>query len=280
MRPSPFLLGRVHTIVFTDLDGTLLEHDDYSFEAARPALERMAHDGVPLVLCTSKTRAEIEALRATLANEHPFISENGGAAFIPRGYFPFDVAGAETRGAYLALVQGAPYADVVAALHRASLSSGVPVRGFAQMSDAEVAEATGLPLHEAHLARQRDFDEPFEILGAAGSERLLEAIEREGMRWTAGGRFHHILGDGDKGSAVRALSALYRRRWGHDAVTTVGLGDAPNDASFLAVVDIPIVVASPRADSLRALVPRARLTTRPGPAGWNEAVLSVLEDER
>lgn len=270
----------MRTIVFTDLDGTLLDHDGYSFDEARPALDRMTREGVPLLLCTSKTRAEIEPLREALANTHPFISENGGAAFIPRGYFPFDVSGAESRGAYLALVWGAPYPDVVAALHRASLSSGVPVRGFSQMSDAEVAEATGLSLEEARLARQRDFDEPFEILEGSGTERLLGEIEREGMRWTAGGRFHHILGESDKGSAVRALAALFRRQSGGAAVTTVGLGDAPNDASFLTEVDLPIVVASPRADAVRALVPGASLTPRPGPAGWNEAVLAALDHLR
>lgn len=279
----------MHTIVFTDLDGTLLEHDGYSFDAARPALDRMAREGVPLVLCTSKTRGEIEPLRRALSNEHPFVSENGGAAFIPRGYFPFEVEGAVTIGGYDALVWGASYDEVTSALQRASQASGVAVRGFSRMTDGEVAQATGLSLHEARLARQRDFDEPFEIADeAAGTAAthgdraapLLAAIEREGMRWTAGGRFYHAMGASDKGSAVRALSALYRRQREGAPVTTVGLGDAPNDASFLREVDIPYVIDSPRADALLALVPHARLTSRPGPAGWNDAVLSALDASR
>ena len=265
------------TIFFSDLDGTLLEHDGYSFDAARPALARLERHGVPLVLCTSKTRAEVEPLRAALGNTHPFITENGGAAFVPRGYFPFDLDGASPAGAYVALVMGDPYAEVVAALQRASRTSGIAVRGFSDMTDDEVAAATGLSVREAHLARQREFDEPFEILDGGRAEALLEAIAREGKRWTAGGRFHHIMGASDKGDAVRALTAAYRRRWG--SLTTVGLGDAPNDASFLAAVDVPIVIASPRSDGLQAVVPRARVTTRPGPAGWNDAVSAVLDGE-
>ena len=85
-------------VVFSDLDGTLLDHDTYSFDAARPALERLRVDGVPLILCTSKTRAEIAPLRRALGNTHPFISENGGAVFIPAGYFPFALSGAERFG--------------------------------------------------------------------------------------------------------------------------------------------------------------------------------------
>jgi mannosyl-3-phosphoglycerate phosphatase len=261
-------------VVFSDLDGTLLDHETYSFDAASPALERLREHGIPLVLCTSKTRAEIAPLRRALGNTHPFISENGGAVFIPAGYFPFALSGAERRDDLDVIAIGDSYADLVTALSRASRSAGVAVRGFADMTDADVAAATGLSLEEAHLARQREFDEPFEILDADRADDLCAAIEREGKRWTAGGRFHHIMGASDKAAAVRFLTTLYRRRLG--AVTTVGLGDAPNDASFLAEVDIPVAIASPRVDQLLALVPAARPTRLPGPAGWNEAVLEII----
>lgn len=262
-------------VLVSDLDGTLLDHYTYAFDAARPALDRLHREGVPLVLCTSKTHAEIELIRASLRNHHPFVSENGGAVFIPVGYFPFDIDGAERRGAYLVVAIGDTYADLVAALARASRSSGVPVRGFSGMTDEEVASATGLAVDEASLARQRDFDEPFEILHTQRASALLEAIIREGKRCTVGGRFHHITGASDKGAAVRILAALYRRLFG--SITMVGLGDAPNDASFLREVDVPILIGSPGVDELRALVPNGRVTALPGPAGWNDAVLALLE---
>src|SRR5215211_6339369 len=99
----------MHTVVFSDLDGTLLDHETYAFDAARPALDRVERDGIPLVLCSSKTRAEIEPLRAELRNRHPFVSENGGAVFIPAGYFPFDVDDVEPRGDYLVVKIGDPH---------------------------------------------------------------------------------------------------------------------------------------------------------------------------
>lgn len=263
-------------VVFSDLDGTLLDHTTYAFAAAAPALERLRATDVPLVLCTSKSRAEVEPLRAALHNAHPFISENGGAVYIPDGYFPFEIEQSLRRDGFVVVPIGDPYPDLVNALARASHASSVPVRGFAQMTDEEVAAATGLPVAEARLARQREFDEPFEILAPAHATALVAAIEREGKRWTVGGRFHHITGASDKATAVRRLIALYRRK--HGAVATAGLGDAPNDASFLREVDTPILIASPRIDRLRALVPNGRVTTRSGPAGWNEAVLRLLDE--
>ena len=34
-------------VLFTDLDGTLLDRDTYSWEAARPALDRLIQKGIP-----------------------------------------------------------------------------------------------------------------------------------------------------------------------------------------------------------------------------------------
>jgi len=74
-------------VIFTDLDGTLLDAETYSYEAARPALAMLKKRQIPVVLCTSKTRAETEAIARRLGLKHPFIVENGGAIFIPQGYF-------------------------------------------------------------------------------------------------------------------------------------------------------------------------------------------------
>ena len=265
-------------IVVSDLDGTLLDHTTYAFDAARAALERLYDARVPLVLCTSKTRAEVEPIRAALRNAHPFIVENGGGVYVPLGYFPFEIDGAERRGEYAVIPLGDPYAELTRALDSASRATGVGVRGFASMTDDEVAAETGLALAEARLAREREFDEPFAVTEPARALELLAAIEREGKRWTSGGRFHHITGANDKAAAVRLLVTLYRRQLGD--VRTVGLGDAPNDAEFLTVVDVPILIASPRVDRLRALVPGGQVTTLGGPAGWNAAVLAVLDDRR
>jgi mannosyl-3-phosphoglycerate phosphatase len=271
-------MSRAPIVVVTDLDGTLLDHETYSFDAARPALTRLRDERIPLILCTSKTRAEVEPLHAALALRHPFVVENGGGIYIPDGYFPFPIADATRRESAWLLSFGDSYADLVAALARASRVSGVAVRGFSSMTDADVAATTGLALPGARRACLREFDEPFEVLDPGRERDLVAAIEREGKQVTKGGRFHHIVGRNDKAVAVRRLVELFERDRG--AVRTVGLGDAVNDAGFLSVVDVPIVVASPRVEQLRVLLPHARVTDRPGPAGWNDAVLAVLDEHR
>jgi mannosyl-3-phosphoglycerate phosphatase len=264
-------------LVFTDLDGSLLDSANYSFQAARPALERLRATGTPLIPVTSKTRAEVEFLRRALENRDPFIVENGGALFVPVGTLTFPIAGAVRRDGYEVIEFGAPYNQLVHSLKAASRESQCSIAAFSAMSDAEVARKCNLPIEQARLAKIREYDEPFEILDDNRTAPFLEAIERRGLRWTRGGRFHHVMGASDKARAVTVARDLYRQAFGD--VTTLGLGDAPNDAGFLQVVDLPVILQSPFAETMKELVPDARVTERPGPAGWSEAVLAIMDEK-
>jgi mannosyl-3-phosphoglycerate phosphatase len=259
-------------VIFTDLDGTLLDHHTYSWAAARPALAEIRRRRVPLVFCTSKTRAELMPLRRRLRNAHPFITENGGGVFVPRGYFRSQPA--------RKIVLGRSHSEIVAALEEIARKAGARVRGFHQMSVSEIGRATGLSRHEARLARRREFDEPFTFLGAspAVQRRFARLVRRRGLDLTRGGRFWHLFSGADKGVAVRKLASLYRRSW-RRPFSTLALGDSANDLPLLATAQHAVLLPGPdgRFDRrvTRAL-PRVRRAVAPGPAGWNEAVLEAL----
>jgi mannosyl-3-phosphoglycerate phosphatase len=265
-------------IVFTDLDGTLLDHDTYSWDAAQPAIDRLESSGVPWILVTSKTRAEVEWWRKQLGNRHPFIVENGAAAFIPKNYFPFRVRAAVQRDDYEILEWGRDYGYLVSHLKQASRNSKCRVRGFHEMTSAEISLACGLPLEQAALAKLREYDEPFWILDLNRADRLLRFVEKEGLHWTKGGRLWHVTGENDKAVAVIALQKLYERAFG--PLVTIGLGDAINDAPFLKHVNVPVLVRSPESVELQNAVPKGIITNQPGPAGWNEALIKMIRKRR
>jgi mannosyl-3-phosphoglycerate phosphatase len=259
-------------VIFTDLDGTLLDHDTYSWAEARPALLELRRLQVPLVFCTSKTRAEVAPLRRLLSNEHPFIVENGGGIVIPRNYFG--------RAAPAKISLGRPYSELAAALDELAQRSRVRVRGFHQLSVREIAAATGLSLGEARLAKKREFDEPFFFLGAskAGRQRFVRLARRRGLDLTTGGRFWHLFSGSDKGLAVRRLVALYRRA-GPQPVRTLALGNAESDLAMFRVVDRAVLLPAKNgrfAGTVLRGLPRVVRGSASGPEGWNEAVLGVL----
>jgi len=262
-------------VIFTDLDGTLLDAGTYSFAAAAEALGVVERLGIPLVFCTSKTRAEILYWRERTGNSHPFISENGGGVFMPAGYFGFDVPGATPSDGYMVLNLGTPYQRLREALSSLR-AKGFGIRGFGDMSADEVAKLTGLDIPQAQLAKKREYDEPFVHNGAVGDvSLLLVAIERLGLRHTKG-RLMHILGESDKGRAVRFLCGLYEKQYGR--VVTAAVGDSPNDAPMLASVDYPFLVKKPGVGHDPDIdVPGATRLEGTGPQGWAEAVDVLVE---
>jgi mannosyl-3-phosphoglycerate phosphatase len=234
-----------------------------------------------VVFCSSKTRAEIEELRRILGSADPFISENGGAVFIPREHFPFPIECHAIDGSYSVIELGGGYAKLSSALDDLSRDLRVRVRGFHGMTAEEIARETGLPLGTARLAAAREYDEPFTFVNAsqAESRRFLRAAEARGLRWTHGGRFHHLLGHAGKQPAVTILADLYRR-W-DPAIRTAGLGDSANDVPLLAAVDIPILAMKPGAGYDPAVVeklPAVRRSPLPGPRGWNASVQALLDE--
>ncbi len=279
---SKNLAGAKRTlIIFTDLDGTLLDSVTYSFDAAHEALAQLRDRSIPVILVSSKTRAEIESLRFQLQNEHPFIVENGGAVVVPADYFPFPLTGAVTSGHYQVIALGTPYPLLRAALKEIEKELGSELRGYGDMSVEEIAARTGLSRQKAELAKQRDYDEPFIIEGTGcREETVLEAINARALCCTKGDRFYHLMGPQDKGRAVRTLIRLYQRRTSADgeALSTVAIGNSLNDLPMLAAVDEPILVQRGDGSYVSGFeLPRLKLAPGPGPAGWNRAILSRLQ---
>ena len=260
-------------VFITDLDGTLLD-DAYSWEPASPALNLLKQRGIPLVLCTSKTRAEVDPIRQRLGSPDPFIVENGGALYIPDGALPLKLHAPARRNRCSVIELGSPYSSLIQSLRQAAEESKCTVRGFHQMSLEEIGACCRMPPELAKLARQREYDEPFKILHGNPPD-LLAAIEKQKMRWTRGGCFYHILGANDKAHCVNLLIHYYRTVF--DSVITVGLGDGLNDAGFLRLVDYPLILQSPSSMELMKAVPRGRLCAgNSGPEAWNAAVMDTL----
>lgn len=270
-------------LIFTDLDGSLLDSVTHSFEPARPTLDVLQALSIPLVPVSSKTRMEIEQVRTRLDSTAPFVVENGGAVFVPPRYFGDSVREAASSSDYEVVEFGTPYATLRRTLIDVAAQAGVDLRGFGDMSVEELAERTGLSRQAATLAKQREYDEPFMIAGSStAAPRVLTAIDDHKCRWTRAGRFYHLTGPNDKGRAIQLLSHWYRQTWCHGNVRhdflTVGIGDSLSDESMLEQVDYPILVQRPDG-SYDQDVRVANLTYAqgPGPVGWSMAVMDLLQ---
>ncbi len=265
-------------IIFTDLDGTLLDSETYSYEKSLAAINRLKENGIPVIFCSAKTRAEQEIYRRELGLFHPFIVENGSAIFIPRAYFPFAFDYHKAVNDLLAIELAIPYSRVRKLLAKIGRENNFRFRGLGDMSAAEVVEITGLTLEFAKLAKQREYDEPvkFDPSGEKDLSKFLAKLGEAGLNWAYGGRLYHIMGGGDKGKAVEILSGLYRKMWGR--LKSIGLGNSLNDLPMLSQVDIPILVQKRDYSWEDINLPRLRKVQGVGPEGWSGAIVEIFGD--
>jgi mannosyl-3-phosphoglycerate phosphatase len=273
----PFLNMR-RIVIFTDLDGTLMDHDTYEFQDAQLTLEELRRQSIPVIICSSKTRAEIEACRRRMGLKSPFIVENGAAIFIPRDALNLKGEGFVTKEGYHVLELGVPYGVLrntwQAIKHREKLR----MRGFSEMTIKEISVRTGLPIEEARLAAMREYSEPFVFSDTADRfQRLGHLLQERGLHITKGGRFYHLLGANDKGKAVQILKRLYAQTYPDTKLWAVGLGDSANDVPMLKQVDMPIVIRkkSGQWEPIQGIGPVVQ-SAKPGPKGWAEEVLRIL----
>ena len=263
----------IEYVIFTDLDGTLLDSYTYSWEPAVPALALIKEKGIPLVMVSSKTRLEMEAYRDEIGNADPFISENGGAIFLPENY-DLDIPPETVEiGKYRAVVLSQTATEMVKKYN--TLSDKIPVQFVSQMETDQVVELTGLSFEQARAAQAREFGQAFKLIDEGISEQALEAAVRGlGLNLTRGERFFHLMDQTSKGRAVRFLTDLFQHNSSN--LTTVGLGNSPNDASFLAVVDKPFLLALSNGDHVQMDIKGLTRVPLAGPAGFNQVILELL----
>lgn len=262
-------------LVFTDLDGTLLDHETYSYEPALPALGRLNELAIPVIINSSKTEAEIKDLRAELDNNHPFIVENGAAVCIPHGYFD----DSETTSSLLDVHRFGPdYRDLCEILTRLRSETDYRFRGFADLDVTELVKVTGLSPENAVLAKQRHCSEP---LLWEDTEQALQKLTKELSRYklttVSGGRFIHVMGEVDKAKAMNWLLNKYIASWPKTRWVTIALGDSPNDRQMLKRADIAVVI--PANQGAPMVIENSEHVLRPakkGPEGWRDAIEEIL----
>jgi mannosyl-3-phosphoglycerate phosphatase len=250
-------------IVFTDLDGTLLDHDTYTWTPAQPALTLMKSLGVPLILASSKTAFEMVDLRQELGFEHcPAIVENG-AGLLPAFAQPTQDA--------------SQHSQIAQALSQMSSDLRTCFAGFSDWSPEHCAQMTGLSVKQAKAAQQRQFSEPGVWSGTdAQLDQFLKTLAEQGISARRGGRYLTLSFGATKADWMAQITANFDPK-----PATMALGDAPNDVEMICAADFGVIISNTHGPSIPTLAAEAAQpiirTSLAGPQGWNIEVLARLK---
>ncbi len=287
-------------LIFTDLDATLLDHDNYSFEAALPALNWLDDKNVPVIPTTSKTKAELAQIRKELNNAHPFIVENGAQISIPINYFltqPKETtrsscgkfwnrqwqnqSGLQSREHWHSVIETASKS--------LGLQIGSDLHTFHSLGTEGIIKATGLPEQSAKLANQRESSEPILLVESSTTDlqerkhALVNELRALGAGVVEGGRFIHVMPpNASKGTALQWLSDIYattprKTNQTLGEMTTIALGDSQNDVDMLETANYSILIRNPhKAFPTVAKASNLIKSDSCGPEGWNQSIRELL----
>jgi mannosyl-3-phosphoglycerate phosphatase family protein len=267
--------------IFTDLDGTLLDHFDYNFKAATKDLQQLERRDIPVIFTTSKTFKELLEIRIKLNNRHPMIIENGAAIVIPEMYFPLKlmqllpngVQSHRQHNGFISLSFSKPRSHWQAILKNLKPKFRECWQSFEELGCEGIVQATGLSVHDAHLANQRDFSEPLLWQGNEQQQQdLINVLNEMGADVEQGGRFLHISNGANKANAMKVLMKIYAMQT-TDVITCYALGDSQNDLAMLHAADKGALVRSP-VNQLSQITSKTSIyhTQHTGPEGWSEAI--------
>ncbi|WP_218619106.1 HAD-IIB family hydrolase [Vibrio algicola] len=271
----------VHPVIFTDLDGTLLDHDTYSAAEVAPLLHQLQCANIEVIPTTSKTQAELLVLCEQLSLSSPFIVENGAAVYLPVARFKQPPQGTLHIGDYWVKNFSQTCEHWLLILDEIEHEFTGLFTSFHTMSCEYLAQLTGLSQLEAQRAKQRQFGMPVEWLGDRDQKRqFIQRLEAKGATVLEGGRFVHISGEHDKGKAMHWLMEQYKNQ--HEAnakpLISIALGDSHNDIAMLEKADIAVRIASPHHERPQLTCSHNVIdSTEYGPQGWNSSIRFLLK---
>ena len=261
-------------VVFTDLDGTLLDHKTYSYEKAERGIGILRQKKIPLVLVSSKTFDEMKEIHCSLSLDSPFIFENGaGIAKVDKdcakGY-SIKLIGKNSDLLYekIELIQ-----DVL----------GEKITVLVDMSIKQIVKITGLSEEAAKQASLRKASMPFllssnKVYNVKDLKIINEKLKEESLQVTKGGRFYHFSSiEATKGNALKKVVAQYEKKIFPKKIESIAIGDSENDIAMLEVVNFPYLVRKFDNSFIETGIQDITITKNIGPRGFSEIVEKYIK---
>ncbi len=253
--------------VVSDVDGTLMDHA-YDLTPAKETIKNLQKLSIPVILCTSKTAAEVQVIRGELNLIDPYIVENGAAIY-----------GESLKKVNGKIILGEKYETLEEILNFISKEIDYKLTPLNNLSDKEATELTGLKGNSLALMRDRHWSMPFLNPPGFLEERINICCKKFKVDIFKGNRMSHLLStNSNKGKAIKAL----KKYSNIPNIKIIGLGDSPNDLPLLLNSDIRIVIPGKDGPNLNLLDKlkdlKFTLASEPNGYGWKNEINKLLNN--
>jgi mannosyl-3-phosphoglycerate phosphatase family protein len=260
-------------IIFTDLDGSLLNHDDFQFKKIKNFILDCLKCGIKIIPNSSKTKIEIEIFSNQLGEQLPFIVENGAAVH------NLDLLNVNLKSYNNSIVFSRTIDELIEVFNKKVPATFKDKCLFIKdMKKQKQKEILGLNDDYLPYALNRGYSTPFVFNGCPELvDEFKFILENLGMKLHEGGRVFNISDNCSKGSALNTLvNKLQNDLFLSPYV--IAVGDSPNDISMLKEANQPCVVPLPNKSNLNNLKIHNILRAKQcAPEGWEEVIRLSLK---
>ena len=252
--------------VISDVDGTLMDHS-YDLTPAKETIKFLQKLSIPVILCTSKTAAEVKVIRKDLNLSDPYIVENGAAIY-----------GESLKKVNGKIILGQKYETLEEILNFISKEIDYKLIPLNNLTDQEATQLTGLKGDSLNLMRDRHWSMPFLNPPSFLEEKINICCKKFKVDIFKGNRMSHLLStNSNKGKAINALKEYSNLQ----NIQIIGLGDSPNDLPLLLNSDIRVVIPGIDGPNLNLLDQLKdfdfTLASEPNGYGWKNEINKLIK---
>ena len=286
LKPQYDIALKVYTkmklLLFSDLDGTFMNHDDYSFDSLKEYISKLKNNHL-IIFNTSKTFPEVIKIKKSLNINFPFIIENGACIFFPED-FKMKVFKNDNFFKHENYI-GFPMTSKTFFWKKKIIEIrkiyNFKFKFYNEIDHEKLRKITQLKSEDVQDSKKRLFGEP--VFWMDTKERLSkfnEEINSIGGKINIGGRFIHITDGYNKGLAVKKFFDLVDfQNFGN--YISVSLGDSQNDVSMLEITDYSCIIKTQKKKKLD-LKKKKKLyhSNDIAPNGWKESINFIINKEK
>ena len=266
-------MNKNNIMIFTDLDGSLLNHDNFDFKKIKIFILQCLSIGIKIIPNSSKTKKEIDFFCDQLGERLPYIVENGSAIH------NLDIVSSDFKEVNNSLVFSRTVEEILEIIIKEVPKNLIDKCSFIKdMNRKMQKEILGLSEAFLPLALERDYSIPFTFSGSDHTINEFKLIlERLDLKLHEGGRVFNISDNCSKGSAMKTLVSKIKKDISLNPYIIV-VGDSPNDISMLEEANQPCVVPLPNKCNLKDLKFNNILRAKQcAPEGWEEVIRLSLK---
>ena len=279
-------------IIFTDIDNTLIQSHviennmiihKKNYGNIKYIINKLNEKKIPLILCSSKTKAEQIKIRKDCSISDPFIVENGGAIYIPEDYFNSkifdsiintDIKIKKIQNFHV-LEIGQSFSNISKTLNKIRKENNMDFKVFHDYSEIELVKKIGMSREDVKLMLNREYGETILEIDENHENKMIKSCKDYNLNMIKGSLYYTVSAMHDKGKAVSILKKIFQLN-SKENIEFVAIGDAMNDLTMLKNVDHPFLVRNSHNQYANIRLTNLKKAEGVGPFGWEEIVLKFL----